>query len=179
MALLNLNSQHSPRRLSLKYCPWYATVHTKKQNISCGQSGFTLVELIMVIVLLSILSAVALPRFFARSGFDERVFFDDTLNAIRYAKGVAVATGCQTQFQSTTSGYQVFRDDSCTSGTFTTHVRHPTTGEIGLSGSQTGVTMTAITITFYPLGNASTDATISIGNKNIIVVADTGFVYAQ
>jgi MSHA pilin protein MshC len=157
MALLNLNSQ----------------------NLSRRQFGFTLVELIMVIVLLSILSAVALPRFFARSGFDERVFFDDTLNAIRYAKEMAVATGCQTQFQSTTSGYQVFRNDSCSSGTFTTQIRHPTTGEVGLSGSQAGIAMTAITITFYPLGNASTDATVSVGSKNIIVVADTGFVYAQ
>lgn len=156
-----------------------ALSNLNSQNFSRHQSGFSLVELIMVIVLLSILSAVALPRFFARSGFDDHVFFNDTLNAIRYAKVMAVSTGCQTQFQSTTSGYQVFRDDSCTSGTFTTQLRHPTTGEVGLSGSQTGIAMTAITITFYPLGNASTDATISVGSKNIIVVADTGFVYAQ
>jgi len=56
---------------------------------SCHQLGFTLIELILVLVLLGIVSAVALPRFIGSSGFDERVLFDDTLNAARYAQKVA------------------------------------------------------------------------------------------
>lgn len=152
---------------------------TAKRSKVMVQRGFTLVELIMVIVLLSIISAVALPRFFGRSDFDQHTFFYGTLNALRYAQTLAVATSCRTQFQSTTSSYQIFRDDACTSGTFTTAVRHPTTGKLGFNGSQTGVSLTATTITFYPLGNASTNATITIGSKNIVVVADTGFIYEQ
>ncbi|MFW5451209.1 MAG: Tfp pilus assembly protein FimT/FimU [Methylophagaceae bacterium] len=153
-------------------------LNTKRFNIT-APPGFTLIELVMVIVLLSIVSAVALPRFFARSDFDQHVFFTDTLNALRYTQKLAIASNCQTQFKSTTTGYQVFRDDVCTSGTFTTAARHPTTGELGFTGSQTGVTLTAVTINFYPLGNASVDTTITIGSKTISIVADTGFIYEQ
>ncbi|NOQ93958.1 MAG: prepilin-type N-terminal cleavage/methylation domain-containing protein [Methylophaga sp.] len=145
--------------------------------IRTKQQGFTLVELILVIVLLSILSAVALPRFFSRSTFDERVFFDGALSAMRYAQKLAVATGCQTQFQSTSTHYQVFRDDSCTSGSFTTEVHHPATGQLGYSHTQSGVTLTSTTVTFYPLGNASSDATINIGSRSLSVIAKTGFSY--
>lgn len=152
----------------------------KTINLNCKAiKGFTIIELIMVLILLGILSAVALPRFFATNDFDERVLFDDTLNAIRYAQKLAVATGCQIQFQSTTTSYQVLRDDSCTSGTYTTQVHNPATGELGLNGSESDVSMTATTITFFPLGNASADTTIQVGSKNIHVIAATGFVYAE
>lgn len=133
----------------------------------------------MVLLLISILAVVALPRFFSRNSFDERVLFDDTISALRYAQKQAVATGCQVQFQSTTTLFRILQDDSCNSGTFSTEIRHPATGDIGYSGSQSNVNMTAATITFFPLGNASTDASIQVGHNTIIVVAATGFVYAQ
>lgn len=50
-----------------------------------------MLELIMVIVLMGILSAVLLPRFAARLEFEGRGFFNQTEGMIRYAQKTAIA----------------------------------------------------------------------------------------
>ena len=53
--------------------------------------GFTLVELIAVMVVVGILAVAALPRFFDRSVFEARGFLDETRALLRYAQKTAVA----------------------------------------------------------------------------------------
>jgi len=150
--------------------------------------GFTVVELVLVIVLLSILSAIALPRFFGRNSFDERVFFDDTLNAVRYAQKVAVATGCQTRVTISGNSYILLREDNCngTSPTFTNSLTivNPSTGNTAYTGQQSGVNITAsqTEMTFDSLGritpiSSSVDNTITIGSRQVTINAATGFSY--
>lgn len=55
------------------------------------QRGFTLAELVTVIVILGILAAVAAPRFFDRGMFDSRGFYDQVISTLRYAQKTAVA----------------------------------------------------------------------------------------
>ena len=44
---------------------------------SSKQQGFTLVELVLTMVILGIIAAVSLPKFFNQSTFDERYFYYD------------------------------------------------------------------------------------------------------
>ena len=150
------------------------------------QAGFTLVELIMVVVLLGTLSAVAIPKFFDKNTFSERAFFDDTLNAVRYAQKLAVATGCNVQVAVSANSYILTRQGnssstSCSgSSTYSLAVPHPSSGVSSYSGSESGVTLTSTVspFYFYPLGSSSTDVTLTVnGSRTINVIAETGFVY--
>lgn len=149
------------------------------------EKGFTLIELVMVIVLLGILSATALPKFFDFSGFQQQAFFDDTLSAVRYAQKLAVATGCKVQVSVSANAYVLnspaTRSQCSSNPTFSLAVRHPGTGEASYTHSESGVSLTSTPVTFYfdALGRASADVQLTVaGTKTITVVSDTGFVYA-
>jgi MSHA pilin protein MshC len=151
----------------------------------CKNQGFTLIELVMVIVLLGILSATALPRFFDVSVYKDQAFFDDTLNAIRYAQKLAVASNCKVQVSVSTNSYVLnlpVNRSQCLSGTavFSQSVRHPGTGEATYTHSESGVSLVSSPSSFHfdALGRASADVLVTVaGSKTINVVRETGFVY--
>jgi len=55
------------------------------------QCGFTLIELIVVLVVGGLLAAVAMPRFFQQESFDARSFADQNVSMLRYAQKLAIA----------------------------------------------------------------------------------------
>jgi MSHA pilin protein MshC len=55
------------------------------------ERGFTLIELIMVIVILGVLAVFAAPRIINTGDFNARGFHDETLALLRYAQKAAIA----------------------------------------------------------------------------------------
>jgi MSHA pilin protein MshC len=53
--------------------------------------GFTLVELIMVMVVTGVLAVAVIPRFIDRQDYQDKGFYDETLAILRYAQKAAIA----------------------------------------------------------------------------------------
>lgn len=62
-----------------------------RQDYCVQERGFTLIELIMVLVIMGVLAVFAAPRLFNRTDFDARGFHDETLAYLRFAQKTAVA----------------------------------------------------------------------------------------
>ena len=87
--------------------------------------GFSLVELITVVILLGVIGMVAIGRISDLSGFERRGFFDDTVAALRYAQRLANSTGCSVQVTLTASSYLLQQESICGSAVFNRNVLSP------------------------------------------------------
>lgn len=56
-----------------------------------GEAGFTMLELVTIMVVVGVLAVVALPRLDSSQTFRELAFHDDVVTALRYAQKSAVS----------------------------------------------------------------------------------------
>lgn len=146
----------------------------------CHQVGFTLMELIVVIVLLGILAAFAFPRLNIL-GYQQTGFFQQSLAAIRYAQQQAIGSGCHVQVTISTSGCNLVWTGgpaaSCPgSGT---PIVNPARGTSNFcAGSQPAGNPSA-NFVFDHIGRPSAAQTITFANGVILVEAETGYARAN
>lgn len=78
-------------------------------------AGFTMIELITVMILIGILSALAASRYFARETFDARVYADQAKAIMRTAQKVAVAQNRYVYVSATADRFAACFNSGCTS----------------------------------------------------------------
>lgn len=76
-------------------------------------SGFTIIELILVIVLLGLLTLVLSSTFFSSNDFNKSNILTNFQSALNYTRNRATTTQCTLEFRITTSGWTVWQDDDC------------------------------------------------------------------
>ncbi|MES2236679.1 MAG: prepilin-type N-terminal cleavage/methylation domain-containing protein [Pseudomonadota bacterium] len=153
------------------------------------QTGFTLVELIMVMVLMGILATVALPRF-NFSGFNEVGFRDKLKATIEFARKSAVAQRRITCIALAGNSLALTIDnvptDAPGAGTCPRQLTLPMSdaacgGPINAVCAPNGVVLAGpVAISFDPLGRPSAAAAYTVtggtSNYTINVTAETGYV---
>ena len=128
-------------------------------------AGFSLFELIIVIVLLGILSVFALGGLFDQDEFAARGFFDDTVNAVRFAQKLAISTGCEVRVATNASGYQLLQSSTCIASDFANPVVNPANrgNNYANLNAPGGFNLSPITtVTFNALGIPGSDETFTL-----------------
>jgi prepilin-type N-terminal cleavage/methylation domain-containing protein len=148
---------------------------------SSRSGGFTLFELIMVLVVLGALSIFVMPRFTSKSSFDTLSFQQELKTAIRFAHKLSIASGCEVQVALTASSYSLFYPNTTCNppDAFGTNpVTHPTQSGSYTGTSPSGVTLAGFGNFFFTASGApdsSGTITINPGGRTIVVNPLTGF----
>ena len=151
-------------------------------------AGFTLLELITIIVIVGILALTVLPRLGTSGSFDSRGFYDKATAVVRTAQKTAVAW--RRNVFVCVSGTQV---TAGTTNTCATPLTNPTGGNL-TQLAPSGVTLNTVTFGFDGLGRPVNSAgvlmavatTITFTStiagdpaRTITVAAETGHVTAN
>lgn len=146
------------------------------------QRGFTLIELIMVIVMLGVLAVFAAPRIFNSNDFNARGFHDETLAFLRYAQKTAIAqrrTVCVAFSQSAPASAKLTIASAAASNVCDTSLTGPNkscvggpTGPQGCITAASGVSYSAspATLKFDGLGQpAAASLTVRVANSDVAI----------
>jgi MSHA pilin protein MshC len=141
-------------------------------------SGFTIVELVVVVLITGILSVSVAPRFFGANSYENRKATDDLISALRYSQQLAMNSGGDIQLILTPTNFTVQRSGGGNLRSPDGHIPYTTT-------FPTSITAVAESVYYNGLGQPinisgiplTVNVPLAIGNSSITVEADTGYVH--
>jgi prepilin-type N-terminal cleavage/methylation domain-containing protein len=77
-------------------------------NRFCAR-GYSLIELVICLIVVSILGAVVAPQMFSYQPFQARGYADELAAALHYTQMVAVSSGCDASVTISATGYQALQ----------------------------------------------------------------------
>ena len=157
-------------------------------------AGFTLIELVVTLIVIGILAATVVPRFFGNHGFEERGFYDETIAALRYAQKSAISHRRLVCVAFTAQTVTLTIAANNPAAACNTPLAAPTGDDASMAPNIVDATATGnpkyrnatiaflpvpAPITFNPLGEPNAGATIQVKNFSsaITVEAVTGYVH--
>ena len=139
-----------------------------------------------MIVIIGIVAAFAVPRFFDNQTFSQRGYYEELAAALKYSQKLAVASGCPVRVVINAAGYsarqQAVQAGTCNLADATWATSVALADGQTLNGSTpTGVTVSpAVTVIFNGIGstNLAADQNINVGPLALTVTAASGFIQA-
>jgi len=153
------------------------------------QRGFTLIELIVVLIIVGILAIAVAPKFLSSSTFKQAGFAEEMKSAVRYAQKLAIAQRRFVCVEFSGANTLTLTMDIATDPAVSSTTTCPAATAIAISGraansvsnSDATFTTTPATSRFYfnAAGKPSFTApiTINVNGNRFIIEADTGYVH--
>ncbi|PCH57806.1 MAG: hypothetical protein COC15_00390 [Legionellales bacterium] len=145
-------------------------------------NGYTLIELVLVIVLIGVLSISAIPKLFNPTSFTERFYYDEVKAVLRLAQKLSVASGCDTEVITTANSMSIAQRTACANiGSFDVNIR-----TINIENDNVILTtiLNEFPIYFDALGravnstsNLVANSSIDVNTRTINIVGVTGLIY--
>ena len=142
------------------------------------QQGFTLIELVVVIVILGILAATALPRFINLSDEARTASVNGIAGSLRSAVVIV-----QAKFLAVGAGTSPVTMNDATTVAVSTTTGIPTGALAGIGSAVTGLTAaegitpdyaTATAVTFRPTGGSATCQAVYNGDTGVVTTSTGG-----
>lgn len=150
------------------------------------RSGFTLIELVVVIVIVGFVALIAAPRFFSQPTFDAARFHDEAISAVRYGQKIAVAQRTNVYVVTSVSSVRLCYDTACS-----TAISKPADSAAFVVNAPNNITLAGSSFSFTRLGQPASfvatpvplaaNTTLTIGgdgtSRQIVLERETGYVH--